>query len=52
MRKRLKNQNTDVSGQETEEQDPHAEVKKTVEIILGDKPDSDNEDSQNIYGEY
>lgn len=48
----IKESNTDVSEQETEEQDPHAEVKKTVEIILGDKPDSDNEDSQNIYGEY
>lgn len=48
----IKESNTDVSEQETEEQDPHAEVKKTVEIILGDKPDSDDEDSQNIYGEY
>ena len=48
----IKESNTDVSEQETEEQDPHAEVKKTVEIILGDKPDSDNEDSQDIYGEY
>ena len=44
----IKESNTDVSEQETEEQDPHAEVKKTVEIILGDKPDSDDEDSQNI----
>ena len=49
---KIKESNTDVSEQETEEQDPHAEVKKTVEIILGDKPDSDDEDSQNIYGEY
>ena len=48
----IKESNTDVSEQETEEQDPHAEVKKTVEIILGDKPDSDDEDSQDIYGEY
>lgn len=48
----IKESNTDVSEQETEEQDPHAEVKKTVEIILGDKPDSDDEESQNIYGEY
>ena len=48
----IKESNTDVYEQETEEQDPHAEVKKTVEIILGDKPDSDDEDSQDIYGEY
>lgn len=45
----------EVSDEEPTEEDPHAEAKKVVEIILGDKPIKDNdesEESSDIYGEY